>query len=123
MISVGLARMCCAILLVFAAEGRQVISELPTKSQSRLVTDIQQSGGHFDAEAGADPLRIQTVYLPKNSLNQIRPTSLAVFPNLKALMIIETRGNKEHALTGCLVDDINDLLALEYAYRDANWIK
>lgn len=63
-----------------------------TKAQSRLVDEILKSGGYFNKEAGNDPLKIQTVYLPKHSLNEIRPTSLAMLPKIKAVMIIQKQG-------------------------------
>lgn len=53
----------------------------------------------------------------------MRPTALAVFPNLRALMIIDKTDGEEKALTGCTVDGADDLLALEYAYKEAKWIE
>ena len=94
-----------------------------TKTQSRLVDEILKTGGHFNIESGNDPLKIQTVYLPKHSLNEIRPSSLAVFPKLKAVMIIEKQGDYQKELTGFLVDRPDDLLANEYEYQKAGWIK
>ena len=116
-------RVCVLMLLSLIATGCQVLPKMPTKSQSILVAEIQQAGGHFDENARARPMEVQTVFLPMNALSRIRPSSLAVFPKLKALMIIETQDNQEHALTGSLVNGADDLLALEYVYRDAGWIK
>lgn len=90
--------------------------------QSRLVTAILEAGGHFDDKAKGRHRKVDTVYLPKKELNRIRPTMLADFPNLRALMIIEMRNGEEVQLTGCLVDDLDDLLGLENAYRNAGWI-
>lgn len=98
-----------AVFLLIVPEYPPV-PQSPTKSQSRLVADIQNVGGHFDQQAGTDPLKVKTVFLPKDALNRIRPTSLVVFPQLRARMIIDTRDQQEHQLTGCLVDDAEDLL-------------
>jgi hypothetical protein len=103
--------------------NRLTTTSKPTVAQSRLVDDILKSGGHFNKEAGADPLKIQTVYLPKQSLNDIRPTLLAVLPKMKAVMIIEKEGENQKELTGFLVERPDDLLANEYEYRKAGWIK
>jgi hypothetical protein len=107
---------------VFSALPRTATKKAST-TLSRLFSDIQNSGGHFDSEAGVDPLKVQTVFLPEIAIKQIRLTSLAAFPKLKAVMIIETRDNQEHQLTGFLVDGPADLLAAEYGYQDAGFFK
>ena len=92
-------------------------------TQRTLIAAIEESGGRFNAGANRNPNRISAVYLPKEALNEIRPTMLAEFPNLRALMIIETNGDVETPLTGCMVDGAEDLSALEHAYREHRWIQ
>ncbi len=86
------------------------------------MTTIRDTGGRFNDDAGGDPRRIKTVYLPRTALNEVRPTTLAVFPNLRALMIIENTDGTEKKLTGSMIDDAEDLLALEYAYKNEKCI-
>ena len=57
-------------------------------TQRTLIAAIEESGGRFNAGANRSPNRISAVYLPKEALNEIRPTMLAELPNLRALMII-----------------------------------
>lgn len=92
-------------------------------NQRTLIAAIEESGGRFNAGADGNPNRISAVYLPKEALNESRPTMLAEFPNLRALMIIETTGGVETPLTGCVVDGAEDLSELEHAYREHRWIQ
>lgn len=120
------------LLLLISGSG---IAEVPSDDQETQVTkatellkQIKSAGGRVAIHARPIFPRVQNqvrmVYIPRAALDSIRPTSLAVFPNLKGIMVIEpAKGDRpEVALTGCLIDRTSDLAKLENAYVDHGWM-